>query len=63
VRAFLLVKDGVAFCSSATGAMNTPLVQLIPHIDTRKAVDMRSCRDADDAEERRSGDVGTQSGR
>jgi hypothetical protein len=44
VRAFLLVKDGVAFCSSATGAMNTPLVQLIPHLDTRKAVDMRSCR-------------------
>jgi hypothetical protein len=41
VRAFLLVKDGVAFCSSATGPMNTPLVQLIPHLDTRKAVDMR----------------------
>lgn len=41
VRAFLLVKEGVAFCSSATGPMNTPLVQLIPHLDTRKAVDMR----------------------
>ena len=40
VRAFLLVKDGVAFCSSATGPMNTPLVQLIPHLDTHKAVDM-----------------------
>ncbi len=24
VRAFLLVKNGIAFCSSATGAMNTP---------------------------------------
>ncbi|ASC25780.1 hypothetical protein AM420_002972 [Klebsiella pneumoniae] len=33
VRAFLLVKNGIAFCSSATGAMNTPLSQLIPAID------------------------------
>ncbi|HBV2908444.1 TPA: CSS-motif domain-containing protein, partial [Citrobacter freundii] len=30
VRAFLLVKDGIAFCSSATGSMNTPLQQLVP---------------------------------
>lgn len=40
VRAFLLVKNGVVFCSSATGAMNTPLTQLIPAIDIRKPVDM-----------------------
>ncbi|WP_434639677.1 cyclic di-GMP phosphodiesterase [Klebsiella sp. I138] len=41
VRAFLLVKNGVVFCSSATGPMNTPLIRLIPHLDTRKTVDMR----------------------
>nr|WP_287854921.1 cyclic di-GMP phosphodiesterase [Klebsiella sp.] len=40
VRAFLLVKNGFAFCSSATGAMNTPLTQLIPQLDISKAVDM-----------------------
>ncbi|HBV2212806.1 TPA: cyclic di-GMP phosphodiesterase [Klebsiella quasipneumoniae] len=40
VRAFLLVKNGVAFCSSATGAMDTPLTQLIPAIDIRKPLDM-----------------------
>ena len=40
VRAFLLVKNGVVFCSSATGAMNTSLTQLIPAIDIRKPVDM-----------------------
>jgi uncharacterized ion transporter superfamily protein YfcC len=39
VRAFLLVKNGVAFCSSATGAMNTPLIQLIRSL-IAKAVDM-----------------------
>ncbi|WP_434662336.1 cyclic di-GMP phosphodiesterase [Klebsiella sp. MISC125] len=40
VRALLLVKNGFAFCSSATGAMNTPLTQLIPQLDISKAVDM-----------------------
>lgn len=40
VRAFLLVKNGIAFCSSATGAMNTPLSQLIPAIDISKPVAM-----------------------
>lgn len=41
VRAFLLVKDGKAFCSSATGPMDTPLTQLIPRLDLSKAVDMQ----------------------
>ncbi|MEA1398458.1 CSS-motif domain-containing protein, partial [Salmonella enterica] len=30
VRAFLLIKDKKVFCSSATGAMNMPLQQLVP---------------------------------
>ncbi|HHG8774211.1 TPA: cyclic di-GMP phosphodiesterase [Raoultella planticola] len=41
VRAFLLVKDGRAFCSSATGPMDTPLVQLVPHLNLNKPLDMR----------------------
>ncbi|HCC5809108.1 EAL domain-containing protein [Citrobacter freundii] len=40
VRAFLLVKDGIAFCSSATGSMNTPLQQLVPVLDMTKDIDM-----------------------
>jgi EAL domain-containing protein (putative c-di-GMP-specific phosphodiesterase class I) len=40
VRAVLLVKDGLAFCSSATGAMSTPLTELIPQLDITQAVDM-----------------------
>lgn len=40
VRAFLLVKKGRVFCSSATGPMNTPLNQLIPQLNMTKAVDM-----------------------
>jgi len=40
VRAFLLVKDNIAFCSSATGAMNTPLAELIPTLNINKPVDM-----------------------
>lgn len=40
VRAFLLVKDNIAFCSSATGAMNVPLTELIPTLNTTKSVDM-----------------------
>ena len=44
VRAFLLVKEGVAFCSSATGSMNTPLVQLIPiSIPVKRSI-CGSCR-------------------
>lgn len=40
VRAFLLVKDKMAFCSSATGPMHVPLNELVPDIDVNKAVDM-----------------------
>ena len=40
VRAFLLVKEGIAFCSSATGPMNTPLQQLVPVLDMTKNIDM-----------------------
>lgn len=40
VRAFLLVKDGIAFCSSATGSMDTPIKQLVPNLDITKNIDM-----------------------
>lgn len=40
VRAFLLIKDNRAFCSSATGPMDMPLRQLIPQIDLNKKIDM-----------------------
>ncbi len=40
VRAFLLVDDGRAVCSSATGAMDVPLNQLVPGIDIRKPLDV-----------------------
>ena len=40
VRAFLLVKDKMAFCSSATGPMHVALSELVPEIDATKAVDM-----------------------
>ncbi len=40
VRAFLLVKDKKAFCSSATGPMDVPLTDLVPDIDINKSLDM-----------------------
>lgn len=40
VRAFLLVKEGNAICSSATGVMNIPMAQLIPQIDISKKSDL-----------------------
>lgn len=40
VRAFLLVRDGIAFCSSATGAMDIPLTDLVEPIDINKDIDM-----------------------
>lgn len=40
VRAFLLVKNNKAFCSSATGGMDTFLTDLVPRIDIRKEIDM-----------------------
>ncbi|SUH14713.1 rtn protein [Salmonella enterica subsp. enterica] len=35
-----MIKDKKVFCSSATGAMNMPLQQLVPDIDIRKDVAM-----------------------
>ncbi|WP_437888768.1 cyclic di-GMP phosphodiesterase [Phytobacter sp. V91] len=40
VRAFLLVRDENAVCSSATGVMNVPMHKLIPDIDLHKNTDM-----------------------
>lgn len=40
VRAFLLVKDRYAFCSSATGEMSLAMKDLVPEIDLDKASDM-----------------------
>ncbi|MGP3592443.1 cyclic di-GMP phosphodiesterase [Vagococcus sp. WN89Y] len=40
VRAFLLIRDKNAFCSSATGVMNEPMKTLVPEIDINKTFDM-----------------------
>ncbi|WP_039058714.1 cyclic di-GMP phosphodiesterase [Enterobacter sp. Bisph1] len=40
VRAFLLVKDSYAFCSSATGEMRMAMKDLVPDIDLQKNSDM-----------------------
>lgn len=40
VRAFLLVENDNATCSSATGEMHVPIKQLVPQIDTHKKIDM-----------------------
>ena len=40
VRAFLLVKNGIAFCSSATGAMFTPVLDLVPSLDISRNIDV-----------------------
>ncbi|WP_370968286.1 cyclic di-GMP phosphodiesterase [Enterobacter wuhouensis] len=40
VRAFLLVRDKMAFCSSATGPMNAPIEELIPELHINKPIDM-----------------------
>ncbi|ELY4338638.1 cyclic di-GMP phosphodiesterase [Cronobacter sakazakii] len=40
VRAFLLVRDGAAYCSSATGKLHLPLRNLAPDIDPHKTVDI-----------------------
>ena len=40
VRAFLLVRDKMAFCSSATGPMSTPMEELIPELHINKQVDI-----------------------
>jgi len=41
VRTFLLVKDGVAYCSSATGDMVLATNHLYPEIDWKKPLDMQ----------------------
>lgn len=41
VRAFLLIRNQNAFCSSATGVMDTPLSDLVPGIDLTKDLDMK----------------------
>ncbi|EOL8970043.1 cyclic di-GMP phosphodiesterase [Cronobacter dublinensis] len=40
VRAFLLLRNGAVYCSSATGRLQLPLRDFAPDIDTRKAVDI-----------------------
>lgn len=40
VRAFVLVDNGTAYCSSATGEMSLPVSLLAPEIDLRKKRDM-----------------------
>ncbi len=40
VRAFLLIRDNAAYCSSATGKLHLQLRELAPDIDTRKTVDI-----------------------
>lgn len=39
VRTFILVRDGIAFCSSATGEMLVPLSELAPGLDDSKNID------------------------
>ncbi|KFK93214.1 MULTISPECIES: cyclic di-GMP phosphodiesterase [unclassified Serratia (in: enterobacteria)] len=41
VRTFLLVKDGIAYCSSATGDMRLAVNHLYPEIDWQKPLDMQ----------------------
>src|SRR5690606_10230899 len=40
VRAFLLVRDKVALCSSAPGPMDTPIEALIPELHINKKIHM-----------------------
>lgn len=40
VRAFVLVSNDTAYCSSATGDMSEPMAQLVPEINTAKKIDL-----------------------
>lgn len=40
IRTFVLVQDGIAICSSATGEMSIPLKELAPDLNDSKAVDL-----------------------
>ncbi|MFS2224487.1 cyclic di-GMP phosphodiesterase [Pantoea sp. B65] len=40
IRAILLVRDGIAYCSSATGAFNLPVSHFLPQTDLTKERDL-----------------------
>lgn len=40
IRTFVLVRDGIAFCSSATGEMLIPLKEIAPTLNDHKEVDL-----------------------
>jgi len=40
IRTFILVRDGIAFCSSATGEMAIPLRELAPGLNDNKMTDL-----------------------
>lgn len=40
VRAFLLINNGIAYCSSATGSMSMAMKALVPDIDLNKKIDL-----------------------
>lgn len=40
VRAFVLIRGGEAYCSSATGEMSMQMRDLVPEIDTAKGIDL-----------------------
>lgn len=40
IRTFILVQDGIAICSSATGEMSIPLKKLAPGLNDSKAIDL-----------------------
>lgn len=40
VRTFVLVRDGIGFCSSATGEMLTPLKELAPGLNDNQDIDL-----------------------
>lgn len=41
VRAFLLVRDDITYCSSATGEMNTPVSALYPKMNVSRPLDFK----------------------
>lgn len=40
VRAFLLVREGIAYCSSVTGEMHKSVQAMVPSLKTRKLIDL-----------------------
>ncbi|CNE22981.1 rtn protein [Yersinia rohdei] len=41
VRAFVLVRDGIAYCSSATGEMHLPVSELYPKLNVSQPLDFK----------------------